>query len=335
MTASLPADVQQVFERFVTTELTTVDASGQPITWPVTPYYQRGRRRDRRHDRASATRRRPTTRRATRTCRCCSPTRPAPGIESPCAVLVQGTAQRRRHEPRVEPRALLARERREAARHEEHASAGLHARLFDWYYMRLYIYVRPERVFVWPRGRLLRRSRRSTARAWRRFARSTRRSPRSRSRRPRADRPPGTTAWTSWAGATRRPCCRWSGPTGSRCPAASQIEPDRAAGRVRLGDLPEWMPRARRPGSASPRTSTIRTSSGRPTSRCAATSCARTAAGRSSRTSSSAASRSPSRKLQTYRDNFSKMMRYRKKAKAELATRGRQRAARSSRRVSG
>src|SRR4051794_18207304 len=42
MTASLPPEVQRVFERFITTEYTTVDASGQPITWPVTPYYKAG-----------------------------------------------------------------------------------------------------------------------------------------------------------------------------------------------------------------------------------------------------------------------------------------------------
>ena len=42
MTATLPTDVQQVFERFIATEYTTIDASGQPITWPVTPYYRPG-----------------------------------------------------------------------------------------------------------------------------------------------------------------------------------------------------------------------------------------------------------------------------------------------------
>jgi hypothetical protein len=39
VTASLPADLQRVFESFVTTELTTLDERGHPITWPVTPYY--------------------------------------------------------------------------------------------------------------------------------------------------------------------------------------------------------------------------------------------------------------------------------------------------------
>src|SRR5690349_16738764 len=39
MTASLPQHVRDVFERFVTTEYTTIDKHGQPITWPVTPYH--------------------------------------------------------------------------------------------------------------------------------------------------------------------------------------------------------------------------------------------------------------------------------------------------------
>ena len=31
-----------MFERFVTTEYTAVDGTGQPITWPMTPYYTAG-----------------------------------------------------------------------------------------------------------------------------------------------------------------------------------------------------------------------------------------------------------------------------------------------------
>ena len=42
MTASLPQEIQAVFDRFVTTEFTTIDGSGQPITWPLTPYYRPG-----------------------------------------------------------------------------------------------------------------------------------------------------------------------------------------------------------------------------------------------------------------------------------------------------
>ncbi len=42
MTASLPHEIQDVFARFVTTEFTTIDGRGQPITWPLTPYYSHG-----------------------------------------------------------------------------------------------------------------------------------------------------------------------------------------------------------------------------------------------------------------------------------------------------
>ena len=38
MTGTLPDPVCEAFERFITTEFTTIDARRQPITWPVTPY---------------------------------------------------------------------------------------------------------------------------------------------------------------------------------------------------------------------------------------------------------------------------------------------------------
>ena len=42
VTASLPPEVQQVFNSFITTEFTTVDSRGRPICWPLTPYYEQG-----------------------------------------------------------------------------------------------------------------------------------------------------------------------------------------------------------------------------------------------------------------------------------------------------
>ena len=42
MTSSLPQQVRDCFERFITTEYTTIDARQRPITWPVTPYYDQG-----------------------------------------------------------------------------------------------------------------------------------------------------------------------------------------------------------------------------------------------------------------------------------------------------
>ncbi len=42
MTASLPAELRETFERFITCEHATIDSRGQPIAWPVTPYYRDG-----------------------------------------------------------------------------------------------------------------------------------------------------------------------------------------------------------------------------------------------------------------------------------------------------
>jgi Pyridoxamine 5'-phosphate oxidase len=42
VTASLPPEVQQVFDSFITTAYTTVDRRGQPVCWPATPSYERG-----------------------------------------------------------------------------------------------------------------------------------------------------------------------------------------------------------------------------------------------------------------------------------------------------
>jgi Pyridoxamine 5'-phosphate oxidase len=42
VTASLPLEVQQVFDRFRSTAYTTVDERGQPVCWPATPSYSPG-----------------------------------------------------------------------------------------------------------------------------------------------------------------------------------------------------------------------------------------------------------------------------------------------------
>jgi hypothetical protein len=147
MTATLPSEVQQVFERFVTTEYTTIDAKGQAITWPVIPYYRSG---DGAIDittgvgypkKADDAARNPHV-----SLLFSDPT--GSKIDRPCGVLVQGTAQ-------VDDRDLDAnRERylREAGEKLPRAG-GLPPksmrRMFAWYFNRIYVYVRPERVFVW------------------------------------------------------------------------------------------------------------------------------------------------------------------------------------------
>ncbi|HEX5820639.1 MAG TPA: pyridoxamine 5'-phosphate oxidase family protein [Solirubrobacterales bacterium] len=153
MTSTLPPEVRDAFERFVTCELTTVDAAKQPITWPVTPYYDEGgatidvttglgypKKADdaRAHPGVSLLFSDPT----------------GSGIDSGVRVLVQGTAT-------VDDEDLKA----NAARYVHESGEKLPATkkmnppkpiraVFNWYYARLYIKVRPERVFVWRDGNL-------------------------------------------------------------------------------------------------------------------------------------------------------------------------------------
>jgi hypothetical protein len=151
MTASLPQDVQQALERFVTTEYTTVNSRGQPITWPVTPYYRPG---DPHVDittglgypkKAEDARRNPHV-----SLLFSDPT--GSRLEHPPSVLVQGIAQ-------VDD-ADLARNRARYYRESQAKLPGVKAmlppkfvqRFLDWYFTRVYVHVRPERVYVWPGG---------------------------------------------------------------------------------------------------------------------------------------------------------------------------------------
>jgi hypothetical protein len=151
MTATLPPEVQQVFDRFVTTEFTTVDRRGQPITWPLTPYYRPG---DPCIDvttglgypkKAYDARANPRVAMLFSDPTGC-------GMDQAPQVLVQGTAD-------VDDRDLDAnRERysRELVEKLPSTRAQLPPkflrRLFGWYFTRVYVHVRPERVYVWPDG---------------------------------------------------------------------------------------------------------------------------------------------------------------------------------------
>src|SRR6478735_7890759 len=151
MTASLPDEVQAVFDRFITTELTTINRAGQPITWPVTPYYSLG---DPCIDvttglgypkKANDARANPLV-----SLLFSDPT--GSGLQDAPMILVQGCAD-------VDDRDLEAnRERYERESIEKlPGTASLQPpdalkRMLAWYYTRIYIHVRPERVYVWPRG---------------------------------------------------------------------------------------------------------------------------------------------------------------------------------------
>ena len=151
MTSSLPDVVQSVFDRFVTTELTTIDRRGQPITWPVTPYYSPG---DPCIDvttglgypkKANDARANPLV-----SLLFSDPT--GSGMTGPPMVLVQGTAEVDDHDLEAN-RSRYARESLEKLPEIKPLTppAAIQRRL-NWYYTRVYIHVRPERVYAWPHG---------------------------------------------------------------------------------------------------------------------------------------------------------------------------------------
>jgi hypothetical protein len=151
VTSTLPAEVQQVFDRFITTEYTTIDAKGQPITWPVTPYYKPG------DACISVTTGLGYPKKADDAAR--NPyvallfsDQTGSGVDKAPMVLVQGVAD-------VDDRDLDAnrerywREGKEKlpATAKRQPPAFIRKRL-TWYFTRIYVHVRPERVYVWPEG---------------------------------------------------------------------------------------------------------------------------------------------------------------------------------------
>ncbi len=151
MPSTLPQELAQAAERYLTCELVTIDAAGRPIVWPVTPYFRADegcidittgvgypKKADdaRRNPRVALVFSDPT----------------GSGVADAPIVLVQGIA-------RVDDSDLDAnRERYEREMAQKlpalHALAptGPLKRFFSWYYDRIYVHVRPERVFVWPQG---------------------------------------------------------------------------------------------------------------------------------------------------------------------------------------
>lgn len=153
MTASLPGQVQAVFDRFITTEYTTIDAAGQPITWPVTPYYTTGAPCIDVTTGLGYPKKAGDARANPKVALLFSEPYGS-GLASPPMVLVQGCAQ-------VDDVDLEANRRRYARESLEKlpATAKLHPpapiqKLMGWYYTRIYVHVRPERVYIWERGNI-------------------------------------------------------------------------------------------------------------------------------------------------------------------------------------
>jgi hypothetical protein len=242
MTATLPTEVQQVFDRFITTEYTTVDASGQPITWPVTPYYRPGdqcialttgigypkKAEDARHNpRVSLLFSDPT----------------GSGLERPPAVLIQGTAA-------VDDEDLEANRQRYTRESIEKLPATKSMQpprflqgLFWWYYARLYVNVRPERVYVWPDGDF------DTEPQL--FGSHIEEVRSGHSQEPEVPLPETTGGPVPWDDRLRELGERYEtavvsliAPDGFPMSARVRIDPDEPAGRIRLKDTPVGIPLA-------------------------------------------------------------------------------------------
>jgi hypothetical protein len=242
VTSTLPPEVQAVFDRFITTEYTTVDAQGQPITWPVTPYYRPG---DQCIDvttglgypkKAEDARRNPHV-----ALLFSDPT--GSGLDKPPAVLVQGTAV-------VDDTDLDA----NRDRYQREALEKLPAtkemlppkpvqRLFSWYFTRVYVKVRPERVYVWAEGDFTREPQL--------FGSHVEEVRSGHSTEPEVPLAQTTGGSTPWDDRLRELGAKYetavlslTAPDGFPLSARVPIQPDEAAGRIRIGQVPTGVPLA-------------------------------------------------------------------------------------------
>jgi hypothetical protein len=153
-TTDLPAAVAAVLREFRTCELATLAKDGTPVTWPTEPFYQPEKDRFiistsiglpqkafniRRNPRVSLFFSTPT----------------GSGLLDPPAVLVQGDATVSDEiittfDNELEEFGPIAFARQPAG--QLYSSNALLRHLFDWYYMRLLIYVTPRRILWWDHG---------------------------------------------------------------------------------------------------------------------------------------------------------------------------------------
>ena len=240
MTSTLPQDVRDVFERFITTEYTTVDDSQQPITWPVTPYYSQGAATiDLTTGIGYPKKADDAIRNPYVSLLFSDPT--GSGLDSGCRVLVQGTAT-------VDDQNLEAnRERylRESnaklpGTRKMHPPRPLRS-LLDWYYLRLYVKVRPERVFVWPDG--------DQAKAPELLDSNVEDGRSGHSEEPAAAHAPPEGGGTAWDDRIEQLGRRyetgvvsWVGPDGFPISARVPVRLERDARRIDLGGLPPGLP---------------------------------------------------------------------------------------------
>ncbi len=150
---ALPGEVEEVFRRFFTCELSTLTREGTPVTWPVGALWLPERQRFLISTSVGLAQKALNIRRDARVSMLFSdPT--GSGLTRPPAVLVQGRADA----PDVVRTSLTGFEAywlrifQGQPKGRLWTSTALTRSFFDWYFLRLYIDVAPERLFVWPAG---------------------------------------------------------------------------------------------------------------------------------------------------------------------------------------
>lgn len=151
-TLRLPPEVAAVFREFRTCELTTVNRQGQPLTWPIEPFYDAPMGRliitssiafpvkaynARRHSQVALLFSDPT----------------GTALTDPPAVLVQGDATvAELDDDPAWSYAMFKESVQRQPRTRSFVSNPLARWLFTFEFQRLAIFVQPRRILVWPRG---------------------------------------------------------------------------------------------------------------------------------------------------------------------------------------
>jgi hypothetical protein len=240
MTSTLPREARDVFERFITCEYVTVDAQGQPIAWPVTPYYAQGAATIDVTTGIGYPKKADDARRHPSVALCFSdPT--GCELDRPARVLVQGTAE-------IDDSDLAAnreRYRRESTEKlpatKEMLPPRLVEGLFSWYFERVYIKVRPERVFLWADGDMTRSPELHGA-----HLEEVRSGHSEEPQEPQAEAAGGAAAWDprieELGNRYESAVLAWLAPDGFPLAVRVPVALDAAARRVKLGAGPGGLP---------------------------------------------------------------------------------------------
>ena len=151
-TLDLPPDVAAVMRSFFTAEITTINRSGQPLTWPAATYFDEDAGRVVCAVSIAFPVKAHNARRNPKVSLLYSD-RTGSGLDDQPAVLVQGTAEVAEvleYTPDII--GLFANVARNQPDSAKFSNSRIARRLFSWYlFQRIAIRVRPDRVSAWPR----------------------------------------------------------------------------------------------------------------------------------------------------------------------------------------